>query len=257
MFSGIRCVLQQRATLKVLFVEAAEFAVGEEAEAGGVFFEDGLDKGAEGVGTGVEIGDVEAGEDGEGAVDGALGLAEAVENPRVAFAVEGGVVHGEGEVEAETGPVLVDHFGGEARGGEDGGAAGFAGGADGIGDGVGDGGDLREAEVGPGGVVGVGLLAEGGLAAGAVAEVVGREEGGHVEAVGGPEGLGEDNVGQADVVELDGVDAGERGEGAGLVGEVGADLGVGGAEELVVGHEGAVLRAEGRGERGRRDRRGG
>ena len=52
-------------------------------------------------------------------------------------------------------------------------------------------------------------------------------------------------AGQADVVELNGVDAGERGEGAGLVGEIGADLGVGGAEELVVGHKRAILGAEG------------
>ena len=78
-------------------------------------FEDGLDEGAEGVGAVVEVGDMEAGEDGEGAVDGIFGLAEAVEHPGVALGVEGGVVHGKGEVEAEAGPVLVDHFGGEAR----------------------------------------------------------------------------------------------------------------------------------------------
>ena len=69
----------------MLGLEAAEFAVGEEAEAGGVGFEDGLDEGAEGVGAVVEVGDMEAGEDGEGAVDGVFGF------------------------------VLVDHFGGEAR----------------------------------------------------------------------------------------------------------------------------------------------
>ena len=222
-----------------------EVGVVEEAESGGVEAEEVADEGAEAGGVVLVVGEVEAGVDGEGAVDRRLRLADAVEHPGVVLGVEGGVVHGEGEVEGEAGPVLVDHAGGEARGGEDGGAAGFAGLAGGLRGGVGHGGDLAEAEVGPGGVVGVGRLAEGRDAPRAVAEVVGRQEGAHVEAVGGPEGLGEDDVGQADVVELDGVDLGDAGEAADVRGEVLADGGVGGAEEAVVADEGAVGLAEG------------